>query len=432
MTFKTNIQINVIAFLTVVVVAIAIIFFRFPSIPHNLSFDEVEFAKLALSLEGKQYTPYSELATGHSTLYFYIILASLKTFGLKSFALRFPSGLFGVLNAGLIFLLMKQAFFDQKKTIFKKTHIHSWLIPFILSILFVSLRWNFNFARFSFEATFLLFLELISILTFFTYKKNGSLFLLSISGIFAGLAFNSYTPGRLFFLLILFFLIVYILKKKILKTQIILIIVSYIIPFIIISLPLSLYFRSNPDIRLSQLSYINNQYLRGSEKLVLFGENVLKTSEMFFIKGDLNGRHNYPGKPALNSFIGLLFISGLILSTKNWRNNTNALFLTYFVLSLIPSLLTYPSENPHMLRTFTVLPAVVYFIGNTIFLILRTWTSKKILLLLFLLLVLSSTYELRTYFIYQTKVFPEAFEMKPDLKTNLNKQTETNLDYRHE
>jgi len=40
-----------------------LIFYRFTDIPKYLSFDEVEFTKLALSLDNKPYIPYSQLAT---------------------------------------------------------------------------------------------------------------------------------------------------------------------------------------------------------------------------------------------------------------------------------------------------------------------------------------------------------------------------------
>ena len=90
------------------------IFYRFNDIPKNLSFDEVEFAKLALSLQNKPYTPYSSLATGHSTLYFYIILFSLKTFGINVFALRFPAAIFGILSVIMFYLIMQKVFKQQK------------------------------------------------------------------------------------------------------------------------------------------------------------------------------------------------------------------------------------------------------------------------------------------------------------------------------
>src|SRR3990167_7085285 len=104
---KITIELFILLFISVFV-----IFFQFNQIPKKLSWDEVEFTRLALSLDGKSYTPYSELATGHSTLYFYIILASFKIFGLNNFALRFPSALFGVINV-LIFYFISRIIFTN-------------------------------------------------------------------------------------------------------------------------------------------------------------------------------------------------------------------------------------------------------------------------------------------------------------------------------
>jgi predicted membrane-bound mannosyltransferase len=180
--------------------ALFLIFYKFNQIPRNLDKDEVEFAKLALSLDKKPYIPYSPLATGHSTLYFYIILFSFKIFGISNFSLRFPSAFFGLINP-LIFLLILNEILKTIKI--KNNYFFSFLAVSIL----VSCRWYFNFARFSYEVTFLLFLELLSIYLFVKwYFKNKNIFLI-FSGIFSGLAFNSYIPGRIFFLLPLFFLI---------------------------------------------------------------------------------------------------------------------------------------------------------------------------------------------------------------------------------
>jgi len=79
-----------------------------------------------------------------------------------------------------------------------------------------------------------------------------------------------------------------------------------------------------------------------------------------------------------------------------------------------------------MLRTFTVIPSVVYFVGQGIIVIARSETTKQSLKLLRLprslwslamtvvivfLILLSSLYELRTYFKYQAKVFQDSFEI---------------------
>jgi len=432
-------------FLPIIILAIIsafLIFYRFPAIPKYLAYDEVEFTKLALSLDNKPYAPYSQLATGHSTLYFYILLASLKTFGINVFALRFPAAIFGILSVLLFYLIMKKVF----QSSFAKASEDKQYFPFLLTLIFLSSRWFLNFSRFSFEATFLLFLELTSIyfllkfedilkakipnfLRFdvFRQKISVSSFYIFSSGVFAGLAFISYTPGRIFFLLPIGFIILNSYRQgmpRLYNKTIIKNILLFLIPFMIIITPLTLHLSTNQDSRIDKLFFWRNHEMTLNEKIVGTANNVKTITLMFFTKGDMNGKHNYPGKPALNPILGILFIIGLISSIKNYKNLYNKLFLFYFLISVSPSLAIYPWENPSMLRTFTVIPSVVYFVGNAI-IILNAAVHKIIknkffryfiLNTLYLILILSSFYELRTYFKYQAPVFEHSFEIRYPLQ----------------
>ncbi len=395
-----------VAFLiTLTILSIIVIGFRYNQIPAHLSFDEVAFAKLALSLGGKPYAIYSPQATGHTTLYFYILLVSLKLFGITTSALRLPSALFAVLTVIMFYLLSKK--------IIEKPEIAAGV-----TFVFLSMRWFFAFARFSFEATFLLFLEITTLYFFVDYLKNKKSYNLVIAALFAGLAFHSYTPGRLFFLIpviILFF------RKQFRALNIFLAIV-----FIIIS-PLLLFFVQNPDTRVSELSILSNTQLSSQQKISTVFENVGKTALMFNIAGDMNGRHNFPGKPVLNPILGVLFIGGFIETLRQVRQDSfHLLFLFYFIIALVPTLLTPSSDNPNMLRTITVIPAVVYFIGVAIMYLLERFKKyKKHVLITILLLLLSSTlYELRTYFVFQSRVSKNAFEIICPLNEVLQYKTE--------
>src|SRR3990167_11528994 len=139
--------------LILLLVSSFIIFFQFNQVPKKLSWDEVEFARLALSLKNQTYTPYSQLATGHSTLYFYILLASINIFGLTNFALRFPSALFGILNIMIFYLISriifaKISYFPNHFLKHKSLILIKSLIPFFLSLIFIYYS-NHNFSSFS-------------------------------------------------------------------------------------------------------------------------------------------------------------------------------------------------------------------------------------------------------------------------------------------
>ncbi|KKP86990.1 MAG: hypothetical protein UR89_C0009G0011 [Candidatus Roizmanbacteria bacterium GW2011_GWA2_35_8] len=409
-----------------VIISSVLIFFKFNSIPKYLAYDEVEFAKLALSLDNKPYIPYSNLATGHSTLYFYIILFFIKVFGITTFALRLPAAIFGILNSVIFYLILK--------LIFQKDKILDTKYLILNTLILLTSRWFLNFSRFAFETTFLLFLELMSIYYVLLYirlrgaAKVHSWSVLAFSGLFAGLAFNSYTPGRIFFVLPLFFLfksVVPLIRNS--KIKLIKILLCFLVPFIVSITPLAISFITNEDARIDQLFFWRNHEMTIGQKVAGTFQNVSTISQMFFIKGDMNGKHNYPGKPAINPILGILFIIGLVIAIKKYKNIYNQMFLIYFFISAFPSLAIYPWENPSMLRTFTVLPSIFYFIilsmHNT-FTIGKMVVKKELYFfgIILIIFIISSTYELRTYFKYQSAVFTQAFEIRLPLGKAIHMQ----------
>ena len=288
----------------------------------------------------------------------------------------------------------------------------------MLSIILISLRWYFNFARFGFEVTFLLFLELTSLYFMFSYLEKKKISKLVISGIFAGLAYNSYQPGRIFVLIPLLLLFSAIIKNRAILWKSA---VYFLIPFFLLILPLIIYLNIHKDTRFYQQFYPDNHEMTLEEKGQFFTRNLSSTAGIFHVNGDVNGRHNYPNKAALNQILGIMFLAGLFIAIVKIKERNNQLFLLWFFLSLAPTLVTYPWENPNMLRTFTVIPPVVYFVGLTIkHLSNISFLQKPVLKKLFLIVIViilgvSSLYELRTYFVHQAQVFKEAFEAQRDI-----------------
>jgi len=401
-----------------------LVFYKYGQIPRGLAHDENEIARAAFSLENKTYTPFTTVADGHATAYLYTLLFSFKIFGINQFALRFPSRIFGILNVLFFYLILELIYKNHKEKIltsclpFRSPDFIGTKESFLIlsSLLLLTSRWFLHFSRVTYEVPFLLFFELVSIyflISFYQTKRRQNLFLL-LSGLFAGLAFNSYQPGRIFFLVP----IIALVYKKVEWKKI-----SYfLVTFIIIILPLSIYLIKNPgnDIRINQQFFLKNSSLSVQKKAEFLGSNITNTTLMFFTKGDINGHHNYTGKPALNPILGVLLIAGLFIGFLKFRRDFYFLFfIFYFLISLIPSLFTYPWENPNMLRTYTTLPSIIFFVSLATNYIIKL--SEKINNLLkyllftscFLLLVVSSFYELRTYFYYQPLVFKQAFDV-PD------------------
>lgn len=385
------------------IIAVGVIFYKFNNIPHNLDYDEVDFAKLAISLDRADYVPFSPLATGHPTLYFYIILLSFKLFGISNFALRLPSAVFGVFNVIIFYLIFR---YINKK------------YAFITTCIFATLRWHFAFARFSYEATFLLLLELLAIYFLFRFlvkQKVSDVLLLSF---FSGLAFNSYAPGRIFFVSPLVFLTILTIRQQLKKRNGM---ILALVLFFLTIFPLFSYLLTHQDQRFDTQFFFKNPHYSMNQKMKFFKDGIVSTALMFHFRGDFNGRHNYPRKPAINPLLGLFFVIGFVVAVMRYKNIYNQFFLIYFFTSILPTLLSYPHENPHMLRTIGAIPSVIYFALKGF-----DWSISQIpqlpyrkcmtTVIIIYIVFLSAFAELKTYFIYQRIVAIDAFAVSEDIK----------------
>ncbi|GIW62482.1 MAG: hypothetical protein KatS3mg090_0308 [Patescibacteria group bacterium] len=379
-------------------VVFTLTFYKFTEIPKNLDLDEVEFARLALDLENKPFTPYHEYATGHTTFYYYLILLSFKLFTPTNFSLRLVSAVFGLLSGLALVVLAKTISKDKVFILF-------------FPIIVITQRWFFNFARFGFEATFLLFWEILAVLFLFRFLHRSDYKDLIAVSIFSGLAYNSYAAGRVFFLVPVVTILILSRKNRFKNLCI------FTTVFALVTLPLNLYFLTKTlDIRAKQQIFLFDQNIKLNEKLLFIIENLKKYLEMFLTKGDVNGRHNYPLKPAINLIIALFFILGLSKSVKNIIlkkfNKAEFVFLTWFAVTLSLSLITYPWENPNMLRTYFLLPALGYFSYEGINLTVAKLNLFKYRIIIFTLLITASLiYDARTYFLYQREVFYHSFKV---------------------
>lgn len=363
-----------------------LIFFQFNSVPANLAFDEVEFARIALSLEGKAYAPYTTMANGHATFYYYVLLEFFKTFGVSAVVLRLPSALAGIACVVLLHVILKRLRVSR-------------VVAVGAALLMATTRWYYNFARFSFEATYLLTIELASLLFLIAFLQSKRKWYLIATGVFAGLAFHSYQPGRVYFLLPA--AILFVRNKKALAI--------FGGVFILVSSPLLIYFSQFPDTRIAQVSILGTSGWVGA---IL--ENCKRIALMFFTAGDGNGRHNFPFKPAINPLFALLTVFGLLIGALGQRKKVDILFLFWLVIAFMPSLFTRPIENPNMLRMFSALPAIAYFAARAlefVYIRLKRFNYSIALAAVGIIILASAAYDARTYFVFQSRVSRNAFEV---------------------
>ena len=207
------------------------------------------------------------------------------------------------------------------------------------------------------------FFELLSIGLLLRAIRTRKLYLYAFTGLSLGLGFLFYFPLRFFPIVIAFFFIfLYINKREFLKSiwpGLVLLVVSAIL----IALPLIQFTMFHPE---EFFSRIQNTSIFSDKTIEQAWHSIAETTRehllMFNFHGDNNGRHNLSGRPMLDSISGALFILGFALSIRYIFKPKYFLILCWFLLMLLPGILSLDFELPQSYRAIGSMPAAYLFV----------------------------------------------------------------------
>jgi len=306
--------------LLIIIAAVASFFrlWRIDSAPPGLYPDEAMNGNNALeALETGEFKIFYPENNGREGLFINIQAISLKVFENKPWALRLISSIFGILTVLGLFLLTKELFKSRRIALFA---------GFFLATSF----WHINFSRIGFRAImapfFLVWGIYFLLLNFRKIKFYGQnlkiLIFSAVGGLLYGLGFYSYIAYRATPALIIALMLGYWFTnhKTINNKKFLLLVAGYWLLVIIIISPLAFHFYNNPQDFLGRTSQIS--IFSAERPLYELGKNILKTTGMFWYRGDYNWRHNYAGAPQLWWPVGILFALGVIISFHKITQNS--------------------------------------------------------------------------------------------------------------
>lgn len=169
--------------------------------PPSLNWDEAAWGYNAYSISETLRDEYGKVLPVFTrsfdeykpTLPLYLMIPSIKIFGLNELGVRFPSALMGTLTIVLIFLLARQVFKDER-------------IALVSSFVFAIEPWSVHLSRVYYDANEALFFLLLGFLLFLYSKKRH--FLLTFSIFSFMLSMYTYNANKLLVPLFLSALIV--------------------------------------------------------------------------------------------------------------------------------------------------------------------------------------------------------------------------------
>src|SRR5208337_2759575 len=343
----------------ILIIATFLRFYHFTTVPPGLYFDEAMDGNNATEVArtGHYQVFYTE-DNGREGLYVNLIAILLKYFHAphEAWTVRLPAAIVGVLTVGALYLLVTELFGDRP----------GLLAAFLLATSF----WHIDFSRIGFRAIlaplFLVASLHFLIKAFKAARPRTAIGYAVVSGIVYALGFYTYIAYRVTPLLFLLFVPFFKKYPGFWKRAL-----AFIVATFIVAAPIGWYFLKHPGDFLGRTSEIS--VTSAANPVKGLAVNIGKTLLMFNIHGDNNWRHNVSGAPELFWPLGILFligiIGGLYSLRKKWRSlgrpllPTFALLLTFlwFILGMLPAVLSEEESMPHALRSILMLPPALIF-----------------------------------------------------------------------
>jgi 4-amino-4-deoxy-L-arabinose transferase-like glycosyltransferase len=303
-------------------------------------------------------------------LYAYLVVPSVFTFGLNTFAVRFPSVVFGILSILAVFYLVRELFANYK---------YKDYLSLMVSLLLAISPWSIQFSRVGFESNVGTAFNILMALFFLKGLKKP--WLLTVSAICVSMAIYTYQSEKVFTLLLALVLVVifrnklFSLNKKYLVSALLIgVMVMLPMVFNIITNKSSLQRLTGTSIFASQTELLkqdtqkliwdqsNNDTLGKifDNRRIVYAKTVVSgyiahfDLNWLFIQGD-NPRHHAPNMGLLYLFeLPLILLGIYMLLFGEFDKKTKLLVFSWMLLAPLPASIT--TGVPHAVRTLNFLP----------------------------------------------------------------------------
>lgn len=293
-------------------------------------------------------------------LFFYLQAIFVWILGNTIFALRLAPALLSIATVGMVYLYTKD-WFGRRTAL---------LAAFLIAVN----PWVVTIGRDGFRAGMTpLIIAAVAFLGGRAYTRQKIGYFIAAGAVF-GLGFYTYTAFFMFALVPIGGLIYLSIQNRgWLKTNWKNLLVSVAVTAAVL-LPLGVSIVRNPGAstaRAGGTSFLNKDLNGGKPVQTLF-VSVGKTLMQYNFVGDQNSRHNLPGEPLLNTFVGIMLILGLLVAFSRIGRAKYAAVLAMFFVMMLPAILT-AEGLPHALRSIGTAASVFTLAAIGIDYLLMRW-----------------------------------------------------------
>jgi len=355
-------------------VAAVAILFRFwhqGVVPPGFNFDEA-FESLEarrLLLEPGYRPVYFTGNFGIPPIQIYLTAIAFRIFGERMLAIRYVSGVLGVLGIVALYVLARLWFplvrmSDGGPTSPPSALVRRW-IPFVACLLLAVLPWHNAFSREGVEviqvplwatlAILFLWLGLVST----DARPRASWLCFAVSGLFWGSAYYTYQAAWVLPGILVWFVFYKLVQERgFLRRYGLRLLLLGAVALLVLA-PLAGFAFRNSEMfahRTTQVGIFGLGTGSQSPLASLVG-NILKVAGLFVFGGDINVGNNIYLRPPLPLALAAVLFLGLVVAVARFRRPEYALLVIWFLWMLSPSILS--EDAPSIRRTLGSTPAMV-------------------------------------------------------------------------
>jgi 4-amino-4-deoxy-L-arabinose transferase-like glycosyltransferase len=407
-----------VALVLIILLAAALRFYRLTALPPGLHYDEAFKAVTASGLlQGERPRLFFESDMGEEPLAMYLVAGALALAGGEPWAVRLPSALVGTLSVPLAWWLGRELLSTariERSGLRKRESplLRRQLVGLGSALVLAVLYWHVSFSRIGMEPILVPFFAMLAFAALARALNGGNRgWSWMLTGLALGGSLYTYKAGYFVpFLAALFVGYAAIVERGFLRRHWRGLLLAALV-FLAVAAPIGIYFATHPA-----------NFLQRPASVAVTGEaggaagpwrglaaNLPRVLGMFFLEGDTNPRSNLPGRPALDPFLAVLFLSGLAWSLLGLRRARRALPLLWVAVMVLPTLIT--EDAPHFGRAIGTTPAIALLCAMGLLAIWdwatrigkgwhrSGWRAVSLLILVFMGFAFSTVSTARAYFV---------------------------------
>ncbi|MDX1416964.1 MAG: glycosyltransferase family 39 protein [Candidatus Promineifilaceae bacterium] len=346
------------------IIALALRSYRLTEVPPGLTHDEANHGREAIEILDGQLRYYFPLNYGSEPLYSYAVAGSMILFGEGLLALRLVN-VFTGLAAILVMIVWTSRAFDRTTAL-------------ITAALIALSFWPLASSRESLRAGMLPLFTILAVWFFWKIiyfdedsgaAPEGSVAHIERRLIWLVIGFaisilimlHIYLAARVAWLMFPIFLIYLALFHRRCFSRAWKPVILGLILAGLLSIPMFVYLANNPEsqTRLSMLGSTFQQISNGNWRPLIQNMTGALLAFIWPGFGDQFLAYNIPGRPVFDLLSAVFFIIGILISLRRWKQPMYAFILCWFMVGIIPSLVTGATANTT--RNLAALPVVYLF-----------------------------------------------------------------------